>query len=167
MRFEGYRPTYTTLLSDQDGFLHTVQTGQATVYGPNPARFFFLLMPLLATPAATVLLVCWRRMMERRSYQFVVAAAMWAMVPWSPAALIGIPFGVWALRILQRPTVQAAFGLPSRSGAGDPDEPLLALPADAPARPTGPIRRGVRHFLGSMYSLMFASRWQGDEDGPR
>jgi predicted Ser/Thr protein kinase len=131
---------------------------------PNPERFFFLLMPLLATPAAAVLLVCWRRMMERRSYQFVVAAAMWAMVPWSPAALIGIPFGVWALRVLQRPDVQAAFGLHHPSELGPPDEPLTVLPAD---RPSGPIRRGVRRFLDSMYSLMVASRTHRSDDGPR
>ncbi len=132
--------------------------------GPNYERFLFLLMPLLATPAAGVLIACWRRMMERRSYHFVVAAAMWAMVPWSPAALIGIPFGLWALQILRRPQVQAAFDLPIHSGGRDPDEPLTVLPAD---RPTGPIRRGVRRFFGSMYSLMFESRVRGGDDGPR
>jgi hypothetical protein len=139
----------------------------AQVNRPNHERFLFLLMPLLATPAAGVLVVCWRRMMERRSYQFVVAAAMWAMVPWSPAALIGIPFGLWVLQVLRRPKVQAAFDLPFRSGGGASDEPLLALPADDPTRPTGPVRRGVRRFLDSMYSLMFASRAHSGDDAPR
>jgi tRNA A-37 threonylcarbamoyl transferase component Bud32 len=134
---------------------------------PMRERILFLLMPLLATPAALVLVACWRRMMERRSYQFVVAAAMWAMVPWSPAALIGIPFGLWALWVLRRPEVQAAFGLHDRPGGGASDEPPFVLPADAPDRPTSPIRRGVRRFFGSMYSLMFASRYDANEDRPR
>src|SRR5205085_1647686 len=34
----------------------------------------------------------------------------------------------------------------------------VARPVPQPPQPTGPVRRGVRNFLGSMYSLMFHSR---------
>jgi predicted Ser/Thr protein kinase len=133
-------------------------------YVPNNSRFLFLLMPLLAIPASAVLIIGARRMLQRRNYHFAVLAAMWAMVPWSPFWIMGLPFGILALRALRRRDVQLAFGRPFQTSAGAFERPFIpaATPAPAadPPRPTGPVRRGVRAFFGSMYSLMFHSRME-------
>jgi hypothetical protein len=156
-----------------------------TVIRPFHERWLFLLMPLFAAPAAGILIIGANKMAKTRSYQFAVVTAMWAMLPWSPLVVVGIPFGIWALRILRRREVQALFGLPY-SPAGSPFErPLVLAPVPEPPRPTGPVRRRVRGFLGSMYSLLVKSRppqeselplnpehanipaAEGDEDSPR
>jgi tRNA A-37 threonylcarbamoyl transferase component Bud32 len=62
-----------------------------------------------ATVAATSLIVGGMRMLKLRSYASAVTAAVLAMVPWSPAWLIGLPFGIIALVVLRKPEVQAAF----------------------------------------------------------
>jgi predicted Ser/Thr protein kinase len=133
-------------------------------YIANTGRFLFLLMPLVALPAAAVLVIGARRMMQRRSYQFAVLAAMWATVPWSPFWIMGLPFGILALRALRRREVQLAFGRPFQSSAAAFERPLVpmavAVAAPEPPRPTGPVRGGVRAFIGSMYSLMFHSRME-------
>jgi hypothetical protein len=50
------------------------------------------------------------RMMEaRRSYLLCLTAALVAILPWSPAWVIGLPSGIWALLVLSRPEVLAAF----------------------------------------------------------
>jgi hypothetical protein len=43
------------------------------------------------------------------SYQFVLVASVWAMLPWSIGAIVGIPFGIWAFWVLQKPEIKAAF----------------------------------------------------------
>jgi tRNA A-37 threonylcarbamoyl transferase component Bud32 len=133
-------------------------------YIANTGRFLFLLMPLLAIPASAVLIIGARRMMQRRSYHLSVLAAMWATVPWSPFWIMGLPFGILALRALRRRDVQLAFGRPFQSSAGAFEGPFIpmavAAPAPEPPRPTGPVRRGVRAFFGSMYSVMFHSRME-------
>jgi hypothetical protein len=42
-------------------------------------------------------------------YEWCIAACIIAMVPWSIAALIGLPVGIWAFRSLRRPDVRDAF----------------------------------------------------------
>ena len=49
------------------------------------------------------------QMMRLRSYPHAVAAAILAMLPWSPGWLLGLPFGIWALVVLRRPDVKMAF----------------------------------------------------------
>jgi hypothetical protein len=123
---------------------------------PNNERFLILLMPLLALPSATVLVVGGARMLQSRSYQFAVLTAMWAMVPWSPFWPFGLAFGIWAFATLRRRDVQIAFGQPFRSGGGAFEPPVAAV--SPPRRLAGPVRRKLHAVFDSMYSLVVGSR---------
>ena len=48
-------------------------------------------------------------MLNRRSYGFVMAGVIFAMLPCSPGCLLGMPFGIWALVVLNQPAVRSAF----------------------------------------------------------
>jgi tRNA A-37 threonylcarbamoyl transferase component Bud32 len=138
---------------------HFVNGRWTPIYVDSNEHVLFLLMPLLALPAAAVLVIGARRMIQRNSYQFAVLAAMWATVPWSPFWLVGLPFGILALRALRRRDVQLAFGRPFHPHERAFEAPVAAIPVAAVAiEPPMPARRGVGAFLGSMYSLMFQSR---------
>jgi hypothetical protein len=56
-----------------------------------------------------VVLVGAARMRSLRSYEFAVIACIAAMLPCSPSFVIGLPLGLWALMVLRRPDVKAAF----------------------------------------------------------
>ena len=50
------------------------------------------------------------KMQRLQNYQFVFTASILAMVPCiSPCCMLGLPFGIWALVILNKPEVKAAF----------------------------------------------------------
>ena len=50
------------------------------------------------------------RMKELRTYPLALAATVVAMIPClSPCCLLGLPVGIWALVVLLRPEVKAAF----------------------------------------------------------
>jgi hypothetical protein len=49
------------------------------------------------------------RMMSLRSYGLAVTAAILALLPCQPLFLLGLIFGIWALIVLSRPSVKAAF----------------------------------------------------------
>ena len=50
------------------------------------------------------------KMKSLRSYGFALAAAILAMIPCiSPCCLLGLPIGIWAIVILVKPEVKAAF----------------------------------------------------------
>jgi serine/threonine protein kinase len=65
------------------------------------------LVPL--TGAVLMMAGALRMIVGRNTYLPCVAAALLAVLPWSPAWLIGLPFGIWALAVLGRPEVMAAF----------------------------------------------------------
>jgi Protein kinase domain len=65
-----------------------------------------------------------RKMQKLEGHGFVVTSCGLAMVPVTPAVVIGLPVGIWALVLLGRPEVRAAFG--------------VAGPAPRPARPGRP-----------------------------
>ncbi len=61
-------------------------------------------------------------MLRLRSYSSARMAAIVSLIPFcSPGVLLGVPFGYWALRILRRDDVKAAF---------PPTSPLVTRMAD-------------------------------------
>jgi hypothetical protein len=49
------------------------------------------------------------RMMTLKSYGLAVVSNIFAMIPYSPCCLLGVPFGIWGLVVLMKPEVKAAF----------------------------------------------------------
>jgi tRNA A-37 threonylcarbamoyl transferase component Bud32 len=111
--------------------------------------------------AAGVLGLAGRFLRRSERYEFVQMAALWAMVPWSPAVVIGLPVGIWVMVLLLRPEVRQAFArkaIQDRLGVAPP--PLPPTPAPAP-RPVHPLRRAVRSVVQGVLSLVFQSRAAG------
>jgi serine/threonine protein kinase len=82
-----------------------------------------------------------RMIVGRNTYLLCVVAAILAVVPWSPAWLIGLPSGIWALVVLGRPEVVAVF-LGKRHGG-------MVTPTPANLPPTGPVAGKLRSWLRS------------------
>jgi hypothetical protein len=58
-------------------------------------------------------------MLRLRAYPWAAAAAILAMTPWSPAWVLGLPFGIWACIVLGRPEVTGGFfGDKRQAGSG-------------------------------------------------
>jgi len=65
---------------------------------------------LISLAVGAFILVGAYRMMKLRSHGLAVAASIIAMIPCvSPCCCLGLPFGIWALVVLFRPEVKAAF----------------------------------------------------------
>jgi hypothetical protein len=57
-----------------------------------------------------VILIGALKMKKLESYGFAMAATIIAMIPcFSPCCLLGLPIGIWALVVLLKPEVKAAF----------------------------------------------------------
>ena len=51
------------------------------------------------------------KMQKLQNYQFALTASIVAMVPCiSPCCIFGLPFGIWALVVLNKPEVKSQFG---------------------------------------------------------
>ena len=57
------------------------------------------------------------KMLRLRWYPLAATAAIVAMIPWSPAWPLSLPFGIWACIVLGRPAVAEAF-LGAERGVG-------------------------------------------------
>jgi serine/threonine protein kinase len=64
---------------------------------------------LAGSIVASAHIVCAVRMLRLRSYTAAVTAAFLGMIPWTPAWLIGLPFGIISLVVLRKPAVMAVF----------------------------------------------------------
>jgi len=93
------------------GLEHTLRFGEPA--GLIAASVGAILVSLL------IILAAWR-MMSLRSYGLAVAGSILALIPLGPGWLIGLPFGIWALAMLTRPDVKAAFGAAKGRSAGGP-----------------------------------------------
>jgi hypothetical protein len=50
------------------------------------------------------------KMQSLRSFEFAFAAAILAMIPClTPCCVLGLPFGIWALVVLNKPEVKSQF----------------------------------------------------------
>ena len=67
------------------------------------------LSPLIVIPSLLILAGGFQ-MLRLQSYRLAIIAAIVALLPCSPAWLLGLPLGIWALVILARRDVRAAFG---------------------------------------------------------
>ncbi|HZU36482.1 MAG TPA: hypothetical protein VFA18_11265, partial [Gemmataceae bacterium] len=77
-------------------------------------------------------------MMSLRGYTFAVMAALLAILPWSPAWIIGLPFGIWSLVALRRRSVLSAyFG----------SHGVMAAPVPPAPRGSGGVHSFVRSFI--------------------
>jgi hypothetical protein len=61
------------------------------------------------------------KMLYLRSLPMATASSCLALVPCSVFWLLGLPLGIWALVVLRRPEVQAAFALHNEKRKHDPD----------------------------------------------
>lgn len=57
------------------------------------------------------------QMLQLKSRRWGMAASVLALLPCSPANLLGLIFGVWSLVVLNRPSVIAAFDTQSAAGS--------------------------------------------------
>jgi hypothetical protein len=139
-------------------FAHLPEVGRFT----DLEQALFVLAITLVLAAAGTVVTGAVQMLRMRAYPFAVSAAILALLPWSPAWLLGLPFGIWALAVLCRREVKAAFlarrrredwaqagkltlflrslagyFLPSSVGQGTPPRPRVEKP-DAPGPETPP-----------------------------
>ncbi|HEX4999400.1 MAG TPA: hypothetical protein VFY29_14325, partial [Terriglobia bacterium] len=79
-----------------------------------PFRFlsggFGIMFNVLAIAAGVVVLIGALKMKKLESYDWALASSIIAMVPCiSPCCWAGLPIGIWAIVVLQKPEVKAAF----------------------------------------------------------
>src|SRR5262249_44607915 len=125
-------------------WLAAVLAGQFDPAGDVLAKCLVGAAAFVGMPAGvTLMAVGAGGMMRGRAYPACVAAALAGLLPGSPAWVLGLPVGLWALAVLGRPEVMAAFLQNRRAAtpgpAGDPGPP-------APA--AGKPRSWWRSFVG-------------------
>lgn len=70
-----------------------------------------LFFDLISLAGSVVVILGGMRMLNLRSYGLCMAASIVAILPCvSPCCCLGIPAGIWALIVLAKPEVKAAFG---------------------------------------------------------
>jgi hypothetical protein len=80
--------------------------------GPEAAISFLpqVVLSLFGLVLCGLVIVGAQKMKRLESYSFAMAAAIISVIPcFSPCCVIGLPFGVWAIVILNKPEVKAAF----------------------------------------------------------
>jgi hypothetical protein len=106
-----------------------------------------------------------RRLMKLQGPGWVFLAIILCMLPSSPAIIIGLPVGVWALFVINRPAVKMAFARNALGRMqGATPIPWNGLPIEQ--QPTGPLRRRMRSMVLGIQSLFFGSRVSPEASAP-
>jgi tRNA A-37 threonylcarbamoyl transferase component Bud32 len=120
--------------------------------GPSP--MFYTIMILFSLLPGAILVARAVLMRKCRAYELVFLACQLAMSPYTTLFwFLSLPVGVWAILVLGRPHVRAAFasGLHRRgSRAG-------LVTARQPPQTTGPVHRRARAFLRSVRAMFFTT----------
>jgi hypothetical protein len=70
-----------------------------------------IVQDIITGAVGVIVLVGAAKMQKLQSYQFALTASIVAMVPCiSPCCIFGLPFGIWALVVLNKPEVKSQFG---------------------------------------------------------
>ncbi len=125
-------------------------------YSPLGKQYpFLILIPVIPLVA---LLYGALKLRKLQGYEFALIAAILAMVPWSPAVVLGIPMGIWTLVFLTRPQTKAAFAfhlnLPGHSAG---PMPVLPTTCENPRPRRGPLRM-LASFVHSVRNYCLDSR---------
>jgi serine/threonine protein kinase len=103
---------------------------------------------LLVAPCVGLILTGAVQMMRLRSYRRCLAAALVAVLPWSPSWLLGLTVGIWAVVVLGRREVMLAF---LREGKGAAPHP--GGDPEPPGPVAGKLRSWWRSFAGYFLTL--------------
>jgi hypothetical protein len=69
-----------------------------------------VVLGIISIIGGVVVLMGALRMKNLKSHTFAMVSSVIAMIPFiSPCCILGIPFGIWALVVLLKPEVKAAF----------------------------------------------------------
>ena len=92
--------------------------GMQQIYDPQMQKLFNTLggglgivQDIIGGIVGVIVLIGAAKMQKLQNYQFVLTASIVAMVPCiSPCCVFGLPFGIWALVVLNKPEVKSQFG---------------------------------------------------------
>ncbi len=84
-------------------------SGQFITFRFLPGFAQFFLVAVMVAYAVLVVLGAWN-LMQLRSYRLAMTGSILALFPFSPGAIIGVPMGIWALVVMTKEQVKAAFG---------------------------------------------------------
>jgi tRNA A-37 threonylcarbamoyl transferase component Bud32 len=127
----------------------------------NPDGHIWLVLPeagllLIPLPLLGIIATGAVKLARCRGYEWAMIAIILIMLPLGFHFFVGFPIGLWALIVLRKPEVKAAFALNLRRALQAWQRPAI-LPARPVEQPTAPIRHKVRSFFLSMFSA-FAPR---------
>jgi hypothetical protein len=98
--------------------LNGVQIGLHQIYDPQMQKLFNTLggslgivQDIIGGIVGVIVLIGAAKMQKLQNYQLALTASIVAMVPCiSPCCILGLPFGIWALVVLNKPEVKSQFG---------------------------------------------------------
>ena len=82
---------------------------------PDPGDHLYLMLAavsaIISIPATLLMIQGAQRMRRLENYRWAYAAAICAVIPWTPVWVLGLPMGLWAFVRLSNPIVRRGFGL--------------------------------------------------------
>ncbi|MHC4508328.1 MAG: serine/threonine-protein kinase [Planctomycetota bacterium] len=84
-------------------------TGRLVIFGFLPGAAKAVILVITAAYAVFVLLGGWN-LMQLRSHRLALLGSILALFPFSAGSVVGLPMGIWALVVMRREDVKAAFG---------------------------------------------------------
>lgn len=84
-------------------------SGQFITFQFLPGFAQLFIVAVMVAYAVLVVLGAWN-LMQLRSYRLAMTGSILALFPFAPGSIIGVPMGIWALVLMTKEKVKAAFG---------------------------------------------------------